>query len=123
MAQKTLLELDTAAPTRPLIKIDGIEYQLKVQDDLGLREEAELQRMRKSFAEIESGENSAELANNLRRMVKILLIDLPDEVLDRLSDSKKLRIVSAFIQEVGKTRQPASPPKEAVLECEPSSGI
>lgn len=123
MAQRTLLELDTSAPTRPLIKIDGVEYQLKVQDDLGLKEEAELQRMRKAFVEIESGQDSSELANHLKRMVKILLIDLPDDVLDRLSDAKKLKIVSAFTQEVGKTRQPASPQKEAVLECEPSSGI
>lgn len=118
MAQ-TLLELTTDAPERAIIKIDGKPYELRSGDDLGLKEDAEFRRLVRSFSDAQPGEDWQKLALTLDSMVGAVVLDLPVEVLAKLSDGKKLKIIEAFTKEVGAVRTPPSIPvpeaeKEAV---------
>lgn len=115
MAPKTLLELTTDAPERSAIKVDGKTYELRSRDDLGLKEDAEFRRLMKEFADAQPGQDWEKMASFLNSMVKTVVIDIPDEVLAKLSDGKKLKIIEAFTQEVGASRPPASPAPAAQL--------
>lgn len=107
MAQRTLLELDTEAPERAVIKIDGVSYEMRSRDDLGLKEDAEFRRMMKSFSDSQPGEDWEKMAKLLEEMVTSIVIGLPLTVNVNLSDAKKLKIIEAFTKEVS-SPQPTS---------------
>jgi|CXWL01.1.fsa_nt_gi hypothetical protein len=112
MAQKTLLELTTEAPERACIRIDDNLYQLRSREDLGLKEDAEFSGMMTDFEVASNAKDWRQMAAVLDRMVQGVVIDMPAEVLAKLNDTKKLKIVQAFTTEVG-SRLP-SLPREAV---------
>lgn len=116
MAHKTLLELDTAAPERAVIKIDGNAYELRSIDDLGLKEDAEFRGTLREFNDAQPGQDWGKMAGLLDRMLQSIVLGLPQDVLARLSDGKKLKIIEVFIKEVGMIRNPPSqaPAAEAV---------
>lgn len=113
MARKTLLELTTDAPTRALIKIDDKTYELRSADDMGLKEQTELQKMNALVTDADTQKDWAAMSRVLDEMVHIVVFGIPDEVLAKLSDSKKLKIVEAFMQEVRGSRALPSPSAEA----------
>ncbi len=114
MAQKMLLDITTEAPERACIKIDGAAYELRSRDDLGLKEDAEFRALHEEFEKTQTSKNWQEMAAVLDRMVLGAVIGLPVEVLVKLSDPKKLKIVQAFTTEVRSGRAATSPEKEAV---------
>lgn len=113
MAPNTLLELTTDAPERAVIKIDGKPYELLSRDDLGLKEDAEFRRLVKEFSDEQTGKDWQKMDVLLGSMVKSIVINIPNEVLEKLSDAKKLKIIEAFTKEVGSNRPPASLVAEA----------
>lgn len=113
MAQKTLLDITTETPERACIKIDGAVYELRTKDDLGLREDAEFRAMHEAFEKSEASKDWKEMAAVLDRMILGAVIGLPVEVLAKLSDPKKLKIVQAFTTEVRNGQAATSPVKEA----------
>lgn len=113
MAQKTLLELSTDAPERAVIRIDGKTYELRGRDDLGLKEDAEFRRMAKAFGDTQPDGDWQKLAGALDSMVGVIVLGISAEVLAKLSDVKKLKIVEAFTKEVAANRPAASLTAEA----------
>ena len=112
MARETLLELSTDAPERAVIKIDGKPYELRACDDLGLKEDAAFRSLNKAFLDAQPGQDWQRLAVLLGSMVQSIVIGLPNEVLEKLSDAKKLKIIEVFTKEVAAIR-PATPPERA----------
>lgn len=100
MAQKVLLELSTDKADRPVIKIGDAHYEMKTSDDLGLKEDAEFRSLLSAFTEAEPGRDWEKLRSTLDSMVRAIVIGLPEDVLAKLSDSKKLKIVQVFTTEV-----------------------
>jgi hypothetical protein len=113
MAQKALLELTTDAPERATIKVDGKEYQLRAREDLGLKEDAEFRRTMKEFGDGGPDTDWPKMARLLDGLVRTAVLDIPDEVLAKLKDVQKVRIVEAFTKEVVSSRQAASAAEEA----------
>lgn len=112
MAQKMLLDITTEAPERAMIKIDGAVYELRSRDDLGLKEDAEFRALHEAFENSEKSKDWQEMAGVLDRMVTGAVIGMPPDVLAKLSDPKKLKIIQAFTTEVRSGRA-ISPEKEA----------
>lgn len=116
MAQKTLLELSTEAPERSVIKVDSKSYELRAREDLGLKEDAEFNALHTEFAQATEKKEWTALAPLLDRMVTGVVIGMEPEVLAKLSDAKKLKIVQAFIKEIGEVRLPISSEAQAEPE-------
>lgn len=115
MAREVLLELTTEAPDRATVKIDGKEYEFRCREDLGLKEDAQFRRLAKDFAEAEPTLDWEKMSGLLESMVRIVVIGMPDEVLAKLNDIKRLKIVEAFRKEVAAPRPASSPRAEADL--------
>jgi hypothetical protein len=112
-----LINLDTLAPDRPTVRIDGQSYQLKRAEDFGLQDWAEFQLLQSKAGYLEAiatgqenPEDVADLSKMLRTMVRMVVLDAPDEVLERLNDAQRLALLQAF---VGATKAPASPRNRA----------
>ncbi len=108
MAQKTLLELSTEAPERSCIKIDNNLYELKVREDLGLKEDAEFTGMYAEFQAAMDAKDWRSMGVVLDKMVQGVVLGVPADVLAKLNDQKKLQIVQAFIKEIGVRPAPIS---------------
>ena len=95
---KSILNLSTTEFDRPIVTIDGERYGLRPPEEmsvLDLKRQYELaRRIRICFTENEAGERQVKddlsdeqfdaLFDAAPQMVKILLQDIPDEVLDRM---------------------------------------
>ena len=114
MARKTLMELTTDVPERPQIKIDATVYEMKSREDLGLRQDAEFRGVVAEFSAAQPSGDWQRMASLLDAMVKFAVIGITDDVLAKLSDAKKLKIVEVFTKEIAENRAPISQP-EAVL--------
>ncbi len=101
MAQKTLLELTTQEAERAIIKIDNAAYELRCREDLGLKEDTEFTAMYNEFEDASKAKDWRLMAAILDRMVQGVVIGMPADVLAKLNDIKKLKIVQAFTKEVG----------------------
>lgn len=121
MAQRTLLELSTEAPERSVIKIDDKLYELRSREDLGLREDAEFSGMMEDFKTAQDAKDWRQMSAVLDRMVQGVVMGMPPELLAKLNDAKKLKIVQAFTTEVAQSRQPISKvePQQAEYVAEP----
>lgn len=102
---KPLLTLSTLVE-RPVVEIDGAAYEMIVPDDVSLLELARMQRMQAKVqaisAKVESTEaDVAAMAEQLEQLVAMILPELPGDVLARLSDVKRMAIISAFVDTVG----------------------
>ena len=107
-----LLDLSTLAPTRPTIRIDGTEYQMHVMDDFGavelyhlnvLGEEAvKIQRVRQKGR---TEQQAIDFSENLSKQVNMMIIDLPDEVLAKLTDPMKGQILKVFSDTAGQNTE------------------
>jgi len=116
MTPEPLLDLSTLAPTRPAIRIDGVEYELSVIADFGavglyrleslaLAAEKINTTKRKDYTE----QTAIDLSVNLSSQVKLIVLELPDDVLDKLSDSQKGAILTVFSQAVSPDEEPPPP--------------
>ena len=107
----SILDLTTqSVEKRKSINIDGQDYGVVLKDELGLRKIHYLQAAGKSIDkklareydnvnEIDSdGEDMETLLN---KCTKIILPELPDTILAKLSDSQKINIIQVFGEAVG----------------------
>lgn len=88
-----LLDLKTLI-VRDKIKIDEVEYELRNLDELSLLDAEELQV---GGQKLQSGKAS-EMAQWLKRLTSIVIVALPDEVANRLSDTQRIKILEVFMK-------------------------
>lgn len=124
MAKEALLDLQTEEKfERPVIKIDGKEYELSVKADLGLRESVRMTAIGNRMIKVsEKGDISdsevTELLTQMRNAVKILVRDITDDVLKKLKEHHMLQIVESFSKTAGTKRQPAPSEGKPAQETE-----
>lgn len=112
---KPLLTLETLAPERPFITIDGANYELAVLGDFGLVEQARLARLMTAATAIEAGSSAVEGQDEdaardrellTRRAVDLLdeairmIVRAPAGVLAGLSEPQKIAVLQAFVPTV-----------------------
>ena len=129
---KPLLDFTTLAPDRPTVRIDGIEYELALLDDFGIREQARLAGLLRQAAALEteveampaleptgnaatdaalatlgplSDDQAERVAAFIDQVVGVIL-HAPAEVRARLSEPQKRLIIVTFMPTV---QRPAAP--------------
>jgi len=119
MSKQQLLSLSTLDPERPVIEIDGQNYECAVAEDFGVIQHTRLERLiRKAqqlrdIAQAETDEDAEERAQEAedacRKAVAIIMPTLPAAILAKLRLTHLFGIMKAytdFIQAVGKLNQP-----------------
>ena len=96
-----MVTLSTLAPDRQIVRIDAIDYELKLADDLSLLQRRELNRAWTRILQIEEKENitkteDQEYENLSRKLTGLLLIDYPREKLIATPRSVCEAVVMAF---------------------------
>lgn len=98
---KKLLTLDTLSAERDTIIIDDQEYEVLAEEDFGLDERTEMVRTSKRIVQLFERDEKPGIARKmLTDFVKTVIPKLDPEVLARLKDSHKLKIMNAFIAAV-----------------------
>lgn len=108
MSEAPVLDITTIAPTRPTIRIktkenpDGRLYELAVFDDLSIHDQqflysrgAKLEKLIEAKQELDQ-DQKGELELIVDGMLKLIVLDLPDEVLAQLGGGNKIKIIEAF---------------------------
>ncbi len=117
MAKQPILDLDTLVERQP-VRIDGVVYEMLNPAELSILDLHRFGAAGAELADLKSIDSTAEISDEqmklisetLRRMTRIIL-RAPEEVLDRLTDVHRFRLVNAFN---GLTLMP--PPAAAVSE-------
>lgn len=96
-----LVTLSTLAPERQTVRIDDVDYDLKLADDLSLVERRELNRTWTRVLQIEEKQDvtkteDKEYENLSRKLMGMLLIDYPKEKLLKTPRSVSEAVVMAF---------------------------
>lgn len=103
-APTQVLELSTETPDREVIRIDGEAYELATMTDLTLGDQLRVARSMPRFQKIGTAEGVESLTDeeieqidaDVRWTVRKLVLEAPDEVLDKLRDEQLLSIISCF---------------------------
>jgi len=110
---------------RPLIRVDKVDYALRLPDDFGLVELVRIQRMQRTLAGLLDAAPERELAEGeiervaalLDELVALIVPDLPQAARGRLRDAQRLAVVQVFQTAAGAAqaarRPPSSPPTGA----------
>ena len=103
---KQLLSLSTLAPERPVIAIDGQQYECAVPDDFGVTEYTRFQRLFSQAQDLQqSPENeteeqaiarAVEAESVCRKAVRLIMPDLPTELLGKLRLTHLLAILGSY---------------------------
>lgn len=109
MAKGPLLDLSTLAPERPIVRIDGVDYEMTVAQDLGAREFAEFNRLQAKYRDLflaartgqEEDIDGESLAAVVDALVRIAIRGVPDETLGRLPFTSKSDVVLHFFGTAG----------------------
>jgi len=104
------LNLSTEKTEHPKVSIDGTLYNLALAEDYKLREFLWLENkgqevmkfLGKGYANLDDTEFE-NLEKLLSEITGKVLVDVPDEVMQKLGDSQKLQIVELFIKTVGRS--------------------
>jgi hypothetical protein len=95
-----LLDLETLAPKRLTIKIDGERYEIATMNDLGVQEQARRDREGTEFRELfEKKKPSKADGERLKELLDRLFDEVclaPEEVKARLSDYQRQQVVVTF---------------------------
>lgn len=113
---KQILEISTLTPDRLAINIDGRLYELKDRDEMGVENLITLQKLynevmgvqQLSADEIDE-EVGRTLAHALDKFCRLLLIDCPDDVHNKMKDHHRLQIVHAFQAAAGDVQTTTQP--------------
>jgi hypothetical protein len=123
-----LLEISTLAPRRKHILIDGKPYFFAIPEaDFGAQELATLEGYRNRIAQLqENGAPPATLLDLIDeisgRFLRLILLDLPDDVLAKISRDNRLAIIQVFTQVAGPTRT-ATPRNRADRRAAARTGV
>ena len=109
-SKESALNLSTKKPAHPKVSIDEIMYDLALAEDFKLREFLWLETkgkevmkfLARGFDNLEEPEFES-LEKLLHEITGKVLIDVPDEVMQKLGDNQKLQIVELFIETVGRS--------------------
>lgn len=120
----------TTQHDRPVIKIDGIEYEMRVLDDLSLVDMHRIDRMgpriealgKKLEQRTSTDEEAIELSTMLVEGCRIVL-DAPVEIIDKVSDVGRLNIFKVFIERLLPQLQTASASLLPMAGAIPSNGV
>ena len=109
---------------RPIVIVDGVQYECRQRDDFGLREFVRLQSLKSKVYEkmmIDDEELTEADVGDIERLlgefVRLVLIDCPDAVHDKLADVQKLKIVELFNSELARTIPQTPAPNRAALRA------
>lgn len=117
---KPLLSIKTVIE-RPFIEIDDRRFEVRTRRDMGPEQLAKLAKLQKSIEEsgLEVGQSEDDwfrMSAVLGEAVRLMLIDIPEEQLAKLSILDRVELFSAFNEAVGlqtlaaTTTAPSSPP-------------
>lgn len=99
MPQAPLLDLTTTLLERQRIRIDGTLYELRNPEELSVLASAQFTRWGKEIEErgkALSDADDPDLTALLRKVAGAALVDVPGEVLDRLSGGQLMAIAEVF---------------------------
>lgn len=107
----------------PFIVIDGEKYAMVDREDWGLKESASFAGLQKRFAEVHDRPGfdevkMREMALLIDDMIKAVLPEIKQPVLDKLRDRHKLAIINAFN---GGASRPAPTTEAPVKEATPAA--
>lgn len=104
-----LLDLSTLID-RPIVRIDGENYELRVREELGLLEFQRILKLHKQFTDLNEEDITEEQAKDaLDALDTILVILGPDLPLERLSDIHKSSIAQAWAGQYAEEEVAADP--------------
>lgn len=96
-----LLDISTEVPDRPIVKIDGSEYELSIPDDFVFAEYMWLAKEGQKFTELTMKEGvNGELEVQLDLLVRKAFHDIPDEVFKKLNTIHKAEVLNLFLEAV-----------------------
>ena len=117
MAKEPILDLSTLAPDRPKIRIDGVIYEIAVNDDFGILDSHRLERLRlpmAAYADIETPTeaNIEAMSDALKEFTAMVVRDATPELMAKLTENQKLSILRVFTNAAGWTEpEPSRPPR------------
>lgn len=98
-----VLKLRDEEPDRPFITLGKDKYHFSLQSDLSISEMYDVsvagrrfQDLGKSFNEL-SEDQVTSLVSEVRSAVKMVMHDMPDDVVESLSDGECVAILEAFV--------------------------
>lgn len=101
---KQVLDLSTAFD-RPMVRIDGVDYELLQRGDLGLVDQMRLWALQSRVAQVQAKSleqfvesDAAVVGEALDGALAILMPDLPEAVRRRLREGQKLAILDSFTE-------------------------
>lgn len=130
---KQLLSLSTIAPERPVIAIDGQQYECAVPDDFGVTEYTRFQRLFSQAQQLQQspeGETeeqaiarAVEAEGVCRKAVRLIMPDMPADMLGKLRLSHLLAILSSYTDFIKAARaaNPAPLPSQTGASSSPDS--
>lgn len=97
---RQLLDISTFAE-RDFVVIDGERFEIYNRGELGIVNSTKISLASERVAVLSVGDASLEQAqqarDSLEEMMRILFVDIPDEMLAKLDDEKRLLIVNAWV--------------------------
>ena len=109
MAEK-VLSLSTTEFDRPVILIDGAEFQMRAPEELTVA----MQRALEKAAETREQSSLEEDDESLSKQVRGVMVSIPDEVLAKLSLMQKVQILRVFTDRLALAfKGPATSPTPA----------
>jgi len=99
MAQKPLLDLSTLIE-RERVNIDGTPYELRNPDELSIVESTRLTRNGEEIERLHAAgpEAADQLDEVITDTARCVLVDVPDDVFDRLSGMQRLAVAEVFTE-------------------------
>ena len=110
-----VLDLSTIAPIRPVVRIDGDDYEVALSSDFGLVDNHRLEELRKPMAAYASGDSEDQetveaMAAALKEFTGMVLRGSEPELLDKLTEGQRLAIIQVFTDTAGwQAPTPATP--------------
>ena len=128
MTPEPLLDLSTLAPVRPVILIDGEQYEIAVIEDFGAVELFRVQQLGQQATALGrtrtkdyTEQTAIDISENLSSQIRLIVLDMPDEVLIKLTDQQKAQILSVFSGAAESNSNP-TPTKPPVRRRNPRTG-
>ena len=98
--RQPVLELSTLAPTRPIITIDGQRFEVAVTGDFGILDSHKLDALQPIVTayqqENATADDIAAFADALHTFTQLVLLNAPQEVVEKLTEAQMLQVIGVF---------------------------